>query len=192
MSAIRDFPIPVSKTSLRSWLGLCQQLSLWYPELASCQSGLCHLVRDDVEFVWTDNMTAQMEATKQLLCGDVYVTPYDTMLVPTIFANGSIINGAGYILVQQEGKFFANDDYKMMDNITEVTTKSDVCSGLENVNYVKMSKSQSDFKKSQGEGGIALGEALTTNCDVSLEDGNPLVESQTDFKKSGEGGVSFK
>ena len=82
----------------------------------------------------------------------------------------------------------ANEDYKMMDNITEVTTKSDVCSGLENVNDVKMSKSQSDLKKS-GEGGIALGEALTTNCDVSLEDGNPLVESQTDVKKSGEGGV---
>ncbi len=57
---------------------------MWYPELASCQSGLRHLVRDDVVFQWSVAMTEQMEATKRLLCGDVYVQPYDTMLVPTI------------------------------------------------------------------------------------------------------------
>ena len=50
-------------------------------------------------------MTDQMEATKRLLCGDVYVQSYDTMLVPTIFVDGSILHGAGFILVQQEGRF---------------------------------------------------------------------------------------
>ena len=84
MSAIQDCPIPVLRSDLRSWLGLCQQFSMWYPELASCQSGLRHLVRDDVVFQWSVEMTEQMEATKQLLCGDVYVQPFDTMLVPTI------------------------------------------------------------------------------------------------------------
>ena len=67
MSAIQKFPIPVSRSDLRSWLGLCQQLSMWYPELASCQSGLWHLVRDGVVFHWSLEMTEQMEATKRLL-----------------------------------------------------------------------------------------------------------------------------
>ena len=106
MSAIRDFPIPINRSDLRSWLGLCQQFSIWYPELASCQSGLRHLVRDDVPFEWSSQMTEQMEATKLLLCGETYVHPYDTKLVPSIFVDGSILHGAGYILVQQEGRFF--------------------------------------------------------------------------------------
>ena len=63
-------------------------------------------MRDDVTFEWSSLMTEQMEATKRLLCGEVYVHPYDTKLVPTIFVDGSILHGAGYILVQQEGKFF--------------------------------------------------------------------------------------
>ena len=51
LSEIRDFPILTSKLSLRSWLGLCQVLSMWYPELASCQLILRHLTHDDVVFV---------------------------------------------------------------------------------------------------------------------------------------------
>ena len=121
MSAIRDFPIPINRTDLRSWLGLCQQFSIWYPELASCQSGLRHLVRDDVPFEWSSEMTDQMEATKRLLCGDVYVHSYDTKLVPTIFVDGSILHGAGFILVQQEGRFFSADDYKPSLDVTETT-----------------------------------------------------------------------
>ncbi len=119
MSAIRDFPIPNNRTDLRSWLGLCQQFSIWYPELASCQSGLRHLVRDDVPFEWSSDLTDQMEATKRLLCGDVYVHSYDTKLVPTIFVDGSILHGAGYILVQQEGRFFSADDYKPCLDVIE-------------------------------------------------------------------------
>ena len=119
MSAIRDFPIPNNRTDLRSWLGLCQQFAIWYPELASCQSGLRHLVREDVPFEWSSQMTEQMEATKLLLCGDVYVHPYDTKLVPTIFVDGSILHGAGYILVQQEGRFFSADDYKPCLDVIE-------------------------------------------------------------------------
>ena len=108
MSVIQDFLIPVLKSDLHSWLGLCQHLSMWYPELASCQSGLCHLVRADVKFLRTADMTAHMESTKQLLCGDVYVLPFDTMLVPTLYVDGSILNGAGFILVQHNGRFFTH------------------------------------------------------------------------------------
>ena len=138
MSAIRDFPIPVSKSDLRSWLGLCQ-LSMWYPELTSCQSGLRHLVRDDVEFLWTADMTAQMESTKQLLCGDVYVLPFDTMLIPTLYVDGSILNGAGYILVQQDGRFFSAEDFKTRDNVTKTIVDSNNCLDLISKTDVTMS-----------------------------------------------------
>ena len=119
MSVIRDFPIPNNRTDLRSWLGLCQRFSMWYPELASCQSGLRHLVRDDVPCQCSSKMTGQMEATKHLLCGDVHVHSYDIKLVPTIFVDGSILHGARYILVQQEGRFFSADDYKSCLDVIE-------------------------------------------------------------------------
>ena len=83
--------------------------------------------KDDVAFVWTEEMTVQMESTKRLLCGDVFVQPYDTILIPTIYADGSILNGAGYILVQQDGRFFSADDLKNKTNITEVTVNGIVC-----------------------------------------------------------------
>ena len=106
LSVIQDFPIPILKSSLRLRLGLCQQLLMWYPELALCQSGLCHLTRDNVEFVWTDQMTEKINSTKQLLQWDAHVQPCDMMLVPTLYADGSILNGAGYILVQQMTSIF--------------------------------------------------------------------------------------
>ena len=43
------------------------------------------------------------------------------MLIPTIYVDGSILNGAGYILVQQDGIFCSADNYKYKSNITEVT-----------------------------------------------------------------------
>ena len=43
-------------------------------------------------------MTEQMNKTKLLLQGDVYVHPYDTLLVPTLWPDGSILHGAGFIL----------------------------------------------------------------------------------------------
>ena len=78
-------------------------------------------MRDDVPFEWSSEMTDQMEATKRLLCGDVYVHSYDTKLVPTIFVDGSILHGAGFILVQQEGRFFSADDYKPCLDVIETT-----------------------------------------------------------------------
>ena len=84
-------------------------------------------------------MTAQMESTKQLLCGNVYVLPYDTMLIPTVYVDGSILNGAGYILVQQDGRFLSAEDYKTRDNVTETTVDSNNCLDPVSKTDVKMS-----------------------------------------------------
>ena len=89
-------------------------------------------------------MTDQMEATKHLLCGDVYVLPYDTMLVPTVYVDGSILYGARFILVQQDGRFFSAKDYKTRDNVTETIVDSDM--GL-------CPESKTDMKMSEGGGG---------------------------------------
>ena len=153
MSAIQDFPIPVSRSDLHSWLGLCQQFSMWYPELASCQSGLRHLVRDDVVFQWSVAMTEQMEATKRLLCGDVYVQPYDTMLVPTILVDGSILYGAGFILVQQDGRFFSAEDYKPSVDVIETTVDGDSVTLQNDTNINFSGRGGGDVSSSTGGGG---------------------------------------
>ena len=168
MSVIQDFPITVSRSNLGSWLGLCQQLSMWYLELASCQSGLWHLVRDYVVFHWSVEMTEQMEATKQLICGDVYVQPYDTMLVHTILVDCSILYGTGFILVQKYGRFFAAEDYKNCDDVIETTVDGDVSLTLQ---------SDSDVKLSEGEGG-----------DISPT--TEVGETSSTLKMSGDGVVT--
>ena len=126
---------------------------MWYPELASCQSGLRHLVRDDVVFHWSVEMTEQMEATKRLLCGDVYVQPYDTMLVPTILVDGSILYGAGFILVQQDGRFFSAEDYKNSVDVIETTVDGDGLT-LQNDSNVSLSEGGGgDISPTTGGGG---------------------------------------
>ena len=85
-------------------------------------------------------MTEQMEATKQLLCGDIYVLPYDTMLVPTVYVDGSILHGAGFILVQQDGRFFSAENYKTRDNVIETIVDSDMGLGPASKTYIKMSE----------------------------------------------------
>ena len=57
-------------------------------------------------------MMAQMNKTKQLLQGDAYAYPFDMMLVPTLYADGSILNGAGYILTQRDDRFYSDDNFK--------------------------------------------------------------------------------
>ena len=90
-------------------------------------------------FQWSVEMTEQTEATKLLLCGDVYVQPYVSMLVPTILVDGSILYGTGFILVQQDGRFFAAEDYKNSADIIETTVDGDGLT-LQNDTDVSLSK----------------------------------------------------
>ena len=66
------------------------------------------------------------------------------MFVPTVYVDGSILYGSGFILVQQEGRFFSAKDYNIRDNVTETTVDGDINLALEN---------ESDVRMSEGEGG---------------------------------------
>ena len=87
-------------------------------------------------------------------------------LFPTILVDGSILYGTGFILVQQDGRFFAAEDYKICEDVIETTVDSDVSLTLQN---------DSDVKLSDGEGG-----------DISP---TPEVgETSSTLKMSGDGG----
>ena len=191
MSVIRDFPIPNNRTDLRSWLGLCQNFSIWYPELASCQSGLRHLVRDDVPFEWSSEMTDQMEATKRLLCGDVYVHSYDTKLVPTIFVDGSILHGAGFILVQQEGRFVSADDYKPCLDVIETTLGGKSVNPQNDTNVKLLGEGGGGDVSSPIEGG-----EISPTYDLTCDDGGFGTETTDCIVSKGhastQGSVSHK
>jgi hypothetical protein len=45
LRAIKDYPLPSNISSLRSFLGLANQLGLFHPDLARATDGLCRLLK---------------------------------------------------------------------------------------------------------------------------------------------------
>ena len=52
VAGIKDFPVPTNVTTLRSFLGLAQQLAFFLPDLAHMTEDLRQLLKKDITFVW--------------------------------------------------------------------------------------------------------------------------------------------
>jgi hypothetical protein len=57
ISAVRDWPIPVDVKQLRSFLGLAGYYRKYVRNYASISSPMTHLLRKQVPFVWTSDLT---------------------------------------------------------------------------------------------------------------------------------------
>ena len=63
--AIQDFPCPVDKIDLRSFEGLCQQVSLFNEEVAKALAPFSSLLKKQSAFVWLpDHQKAFLEARR--------------------------------------------------------------------------------------------------------------------------------
>ena len=60
----------------------------------------------DSAFVWTHEMTEEMDKMKEILCSPQHIQPFDNdPLVKTeLFVDTSMLNGVGYILTQLRGE----------------------------------------------------------------------------------------
>ena len=101
IQAIARFPAPKDVSSLRSYLGLVNQLASFLPDLAHATSNMRQLLKKDVPFIWSDDINKEFEDSRELLTSEKILKPFDPSLTTELLTDASRLHGLGYILLQR-------------------------------------------------------------------------------------------
>ena len=103
LQAIRSFPTPQSKTDVRSFFGLVNQLSQHTNRITALLSPLQPLLKKDNLFTWDEtHQTAFETVCRELSSNLSFVAYYDPSRNTRLHTDASRLNGLGFILRQQQ------------------------------------------------------------------------------------------
>jgi transposase InsO family protein len=107
LEAIRSFKVPNDLTSLRSFLGLANQLGHFLPDLAHATRKMRTLLKKGIAYVWLPDHEKEFAAAKDLIMSSAVVKYFDPGFETALLTDASRLNGLGYALVQtgQDGRF---------------------------------------------------------------------------------------
>jgi len=101
VQSIQDAESPHNKQSLRSFLGLFNYYRSYVPNAASISSPLYELLKDNVPFLWTDELEQVFVSLKQSLLSCVPLKFFDTNpSVPTYLTTDASGEGIAAVLTQ--------------------------------------------------------------------------------------------
>ena len=112
--AITKFPTPTDVTSVRSFLGLVNQLGIFVSNLAAVTDPLRTLLKKNVTWMWTPDHQAAFEAAKRRLAEPLNVAPFDLGKPTTLWTDASTLHGMGYAL-EQEGRLIQAGSRSLLD-----------------------------------------------------------------------------
>jgi hypothetical protein len=112
--AIAEFPVPRDVTSVRSFLGLANQLGIFVSDLAAVTDPLRKLLKKNITWIWTPDHQAAFEATKRRLAEPLNVAPFDLRKPIELWTDASSLHGLGYALVQ-EGRLIQAGSRSLLD-----------------------------------------------------------------------------
>ena len=101
LAAIADFPAPTDLSSLRSFMGLANQLGQFVPDLAHMTEPLRALMRKDVAYQWLEEHQHAFDKVKRLLTSDMTVSFFNQKLPTDLLTDASRLKGLGFALVQR-------------------------------------------------------------------------------------------
>ena len=104
VEAISKFPSPKDVTSVRSFLGLANQLGSFIPDLAMATNAIRGLLKKGIAFQWLPEHQAEMDFVKSLLTSPMLVHYYDPTLSTVLLTDASKLNGLGYALIQHDSE----------------------------------------------------------------------------------------
>ena len=108
--AIKDFKTPTDLTSLRSFLGLANQLCSFSSDLAKITQPLRELLKKNTPFLWLESQVTAFAETKNLLTSDLILKHFDPKFQTVLCTDGSR-SGIGFYLYQIDPK---NSDQKQL------------------------------------------------------------------------------
>ena len=102
LDAIAKFPVPTNITSLRSFLGLANQLGGFIPDLAQMTAPIRTLLKKDVEWQWLQVHEDAFQNVKKMLTSDMVIQPFDSKMKTLLLTDASRLNGLGFALMQED------------------------------------------------------------------------------------------
>ena len=104
--AIAKFPTPSSRTDLRSFFGLVNQLASSTNNIAEILAPLRPLLSTRNDFLWTPNHSEAFQRAKELLVTAPTLAYFDTNKETRLYTDASRL-GLGFVLMQKQ-----NDEWK--------------------------------------------------------------------------------
>ena len=101
IAAINDFPQPSDVPSLRSFMGMCQQVMSFIPDLSHGMKEMRTLLKKGAPWVWTEAMQMEFVEIKAMLSSPLLVKHYDPTR-PSTLVTDACEHGLGYMMTQQQ------------------------------------------------------------------------------------------
>lgn len=105
--AVKNFPVPETRTNVRQFLGKINYHHKFIPRIAQISEPLHNLLRKNVRFVWSKECQESFEKIKTLLCSEPVLKIFDPNIPIKIYTDASI-KGVGAVLKQED----KNKSYK--------------------------------------------------------------------------------
>ena len=100
ISAIAEMPRPEDKAVVQRFLGMCQYLSKFYPNLSASVLPLRELIKQDAAFIWSDMHESAFHAAKEFFSKVTALRYYGPSLPVTLQVDASE-DAIGGVLLQQ-------------------------------------------------------------------------------------------
>ena len=102
LAAIRDFPEPEDRSSLRTFVGMLNQIADWTPDRAQCTEKMSKLLSTKVEYDFDENVREEFELAKRNLTDPekAILRPFKESLPTYVLTDASRLKGLGFIVLQ--------------------------------------------------------------------------------------------
>ena len=101
IAAIKDFPQPSDVPSLKSFMGMCNQVMSFIPDLSHGMKEMRALLKKGVPWDWTEAMQKEFVEIKAMLSSPLLVKHYDPTRPSTLITD-ACEHGLGYMMTQQQ------------------------------------------------------------------------------------------
>ena len=98
LSTLSNFPTPTNQTSVRSFLGLCNQLAFFIPDFQHHTLSLWQLTGKGRPFLWLPEHQVEFDKLKTILTSSLVVRHFDSSKPVHLLTNASRLFGLGYAL----------------------------------------------------------------------------------------------
>ena len=114
ISALSNFPVPTDQTSVRSFLGLCNQLAFFIPDFQHHTAAMRQLTGKGRSFLWLPEHQVEFDKLKTILSSDLIVRHFDHKQHVYLLTDASRLYGLGYTLGHIERDSAGKDIFKIV------------------------------------------------------------------------------
>ena len=74
---LASYQEPTNRKELAAWLGITAQCGQWYPEVNSGSAEIRKLLKKDVPFLWTNELSEEFRKLKAILCSKIVLSSFN-------------------------------------------------------------------------------------------------------------------